>query len=243
MRSVNDPADDLTAPGAAPGGGSSAPAARDRTARARIRDAAIDRFGRDGVAATSLRTIATDVGVSAALVMHHFGSKDGLRAACDDHVAATIRDAKHRAMAAGPQVDPLTALRQAERTRPLLRYLARVLVDPSPAVADLVDELVDDAEAYMAEGVRTGTLRPSADPRGRAVVLTMWSLGALVLHEHIARLLGADLTADTEGLLAYSLPATELLGEGALTPEVYARIRTAYEDLASSGGHHQEHRP
>jgi hypothetical protein len=122
-----------------------------------------------------------------------------------------------------------TALRQAEQTRPLLRYLARVLVDPSPAVADLVDELVDDAEAYMAEGVRTGTLRPSADPRGRAVVLTMWSLGALVLHEHVARLLGADLTADTEGLLAYSLPATELLGEGALTPEVYARIRTAYE--------------
>jgi AcrR family transcriptional regulator len=215
----------------------------DRTARARIRDAAIDRFGQDGIAATSLRTIAADAGVSAALVVHHFGSKDGLREACDDHVAATIRDGKHAAMAAGPQIDALAALRQAEQTQPLLRYLARVLVDPSPRVAALVDELVDDAEAYMAEGVRTGMLRPSADPRGRAVVLTMWSLGALVLHEHVARLLGADLITETHGLVAYSLPATELLGEGALTPEVYERIRAAYADIASPGGHHQEQRP
>jgi AcrR family transcriptional regulator len=236
MRSAKQ---ETTTPAAAP----PAPRDPDLTARARIRDAAIDRFGQDGIAATSLRTIAADAGVSAALVMHHFGSKDGLRAACDDHVAETIRDRKRQAMAAGPGADPLVALRQADETRPLLRYLARVLVDPSPAVADLVDELVDDAEAYMAEGVRTGMLRPSADPRGRAVVLTMWSLGALVLHEHIARLLGADLTADTQGLVAYSLPATELLGEGALTPEVYARIRTAYTDVASPGGQHQEHRP
>ncbi len=251
MRSVEDGTTaDGTTGGAAPAAVS--PSSRapdssresDRTARARIRDAAIDRFGQDGIAASSLRTIAADAGVSAALVVHHFGSKDGLRAACDDHVAATIREGKRQAMAAGPGADPLVALRQAEETRPLLRYLARVLVDPSPAVADLVDELVDDAEAYMAEGERTGTLRPSADPRGRAVVLTMWSLGALVLREHVARLLGADLTADTQGLLAYSLPATELLGEGALTPEAYARIRAAYEDLASPGGHHhQEQRP
>jgi AcrR family transcriptional regulator len=209
-------------------------AAADRTARARIRDAAIVRFGRDGLRATSLRTIAADAGVSAGLVVHHFGSKEGLRAACDEHVVATIRREKHAAMASGPQMDGLGALRQAEETQPLLRYLARVLVDPSPAVAALVDELVDDAVAYTEEGVRTGLLRPSRDPRARAVVLTMWSLGALVLHEHVARLLGADLTADTAGLLAYSLPATELLGEGALTPEVYARIDAAYRDAAAS---------
>ena len=243
MLNMRSEEQETTSTGAPPA--ATAPTVRepDLTARARIRDAAIDRFGQDGIAATSLRTIAADAGVSAALVMHHFSSKDGLRAACDDHVAATIREGKRQAMAAGPGADPLVSLRQAEETRPLLRYLARVLVDPSPAVADLVDELVDDAEAYTAVGVRSGMLRPSADPRGLAVVLTMWSLGALVLHEHVARLLGADLTADTQGLVAYSLPATELLGEGALTPEVYDRIRAAYEDVASSGGHHQELRP
>jgi AcrR family transcriptional regulator len=203
----------------------------DRTARARIRDAAIHRFGADGIAATSLRAIATDAGVSAPLVVHHFGSKAGLRQACDEHVAATIREGKRAAMAAGPQMDALAALRQAEETQPLLRYLARVLVDPSSQVAALVDELVADAEAYMEEGVRSGMLRPTDDPRGRAAVLTMWSLGALVLHEHVGRLLGASLTADAEGLVAYSRPATELLGQGVLTPEVYERLAEAYRQL------------
>jgi AcrR family transcriptional regulator len=207
------------------------PADDDRTARARIRDAAIERFGRDGTAATSLRAIAADAGVSPPLVVHHFGSKEGLRAACDRHVAATIREGKQAAMAAGPQVDALAALRQAERTRPLLRYLARVLVDPSPEVAALVDELVADAVAYLEQGVRTGMLRPTDDPRGRATVLTMWSLGALVLHEHVARLLGADLTADDAGLRAYARPATRILGEGVLAPEVHERIVAAYDEL------------
>jgi AcrR family transcriptional regulator len=49
----------------------------DLTARARIRDAAIRRFGSDGFGA-SVRAIAADAAVSPGLVMHHFGSKEGL---------------------------------------------------------------------------------------------------------------------------------------------------------------------
>ena len=37
-------------------------------------------------------------GVSAALVIHHFGSKDGLRKVCDDYVAEEIRSQKSEAM-------------------------------------------------------------------------------------------------------------------------------------------------
>ena len=40
-----------------------------------------------GTAAT-LRAVAARAGVSAALVLHHFGSKEGLRAACDEHLLA-----------------------------------------------------------------------------------------------------------------------------------------------------------
>ena len=67
----------------------------DLTARARIRDAAVARFGRDGFRAP-VRAIAEDAGVSAALVIHHFGSKDALRAECDEHVLRVIRDGAHR---------------------------------------------------------------------------------------------------------------------------------------------------
>lgn len=207
----------------------------DRTGRARIRDAALRRFGDHGVNATSLRVIAEDAEVSPALVVHHFGSKAGLIRACDEHVSATTRHAKQQAMAAGAGFDALGSLREAEASRPLLRYLARRLVDHSPQVATLVDELVTDAQAYLSTGEDTGMIRPTADPWGRAAVLTIWSLGALVLHEHVARLLGADPTQDTAGLVAYSRPALEVLGSGIFPPEVAGRLLGVYDDLDPPG--------
>ncbi|MGI8874779.1 MAG: TetR/AcrR family transcriptional regulator [Egibacteraceae bacterium] len=199
----------------------------DRTGRARIRDAAIACFAANGVAGTSLKTIAAAAGLSPALVVHHFGSKDGLRKACDQYVAATIRERKRAAMAEGAQLDPLAAMRQHAEGPPLLRYLARTLTDGSPEVVALLDELVDDAVGYMEEGVRSGLLKPSDQPRERAVVLTMWSLGALTLHEHINRLLDVDITTDAEGMAAYFLPAAEALGRGVLADGVYEQIRDA----------------
>lgn len=203
----------------------------DRTARARIRDAAISRFAADGVTATSVRAIAGEAGVSPALVIHHFGSKEALREACDEHVAAIIRDRKGAAMAAGPQLDPLAQLRAMQHGPPVLRYLARTLVDGSPQVASLVDEMVADAASYMAEGVQTGVLRPTDYPYGRAAVLTLWSLGALILHEHVERLLGVSLTGPPEALAAtpaYFGPALELLSEGLLTETAAAPLRQAF---------------
>ena len=72
--------------------------ADDRTAIARIRDAAIEQFGQHGFN-VGLRAIAEAAGVSAALVIHHFGSKEGLRKACDDYIAEEIRGAKSRVAA------------------------------------------------------------------------------------------------------------------------------------------------
>jgi AcrR family transcriptional regulator len=208
-----------------------APSSDDRTARARIRDAAITRFAADGVVATSIRAIAADAGVSPALVLHHFDSKDELRVACDEHVAAVIRERKTAALSAGPGMDPIAALRVGAQGPPLLRYLARTLVDGSPHVAALVDEMVSDAAGYMAEGVDAGTLRPTDHPYGRAAVVTIWSLGALVLHEHLERLLGVDLTGTPEELAtatAYFGPALELFSDGLITEAAAAAYREAF---------------
>ncbi|HEX5969203.1 MAG TPA: TetR family transcriptional regulator, partial [Intrasporangium sp.] len=69
----------------------SRPAVEDLTTRARIREAAIRRFAADGMEAP-LRAIAADVGASPALILHHFGSRAGLRGACDQWVLAQIRE-------------------------------------------------------------------------------------------------------------------------------------------------------
>ncbi|MPZ72232.1 MAG: TetR family transcriptional regulator [Nitriliruptorales bacterium] len=205
----------------------------DRTARARIRDAALQRFADDGPGA-SVRGIAAEAGVSPALVMHHFGSKETLRHACDEYIAATIRDRKRAAMAAGPGFDPVAALREAGDGPPLMRYLARTLVEGSQRSAALVDEMVDDAVRYMAEGVQTGVLRPTAYPRERAALLTLWSLGALVLHEHAERLLGVELTGPPEKLAeaaSYFAPALEIFSDGLLSDEAASTFRSTF-------GHH-----
>jgi AcrR family transcriptional regulator len=199
----------------------------DRTTRARVRDAAIARFSAEGIAAATLKTIAADAGVTAQLVIHHFGSKHGLAAACDQHVVATIREHKHAAMSAGAGLDPVQALRDAEREGPLLEYLARRLVEDSPEVEQLIDEAVDDAVDYMEAGVRSGLLKPTDRPRERAVVLVLWSLGGLVLHRHAQRLLGVDLTGSTEQQLGWILPATEILTDGVLQSGTLDLLRRA----------------
>ena len=189
----------------------------DRTTSARIRDAAIRCFATHGVAATSVRAIAAEAGVSAGLVIHHFGSKDQLRIACDEYVAALIREVKGSAMAAGAGLDPLAAMRSFSGGPPMARYLAKTLVDGSPHVADLVEEMVNDAVGYIATGVKAGLLTPSDHPKERAAILTLWMLGALVLHEHLERLIGFDITGDftedPEGSgSGYFGAVTEILG-------------------------------
>jgi hypothetical protein len=169
---------------------------------------------------------------------------DGLRSACDEYVATVIRHHKQEAMSAGPNLDVLAALRNPDMG-PLLGYLASVLADNSEAVAGLVDDLVDDAEAYIQQGVASGMLRPSDDPRGRAVVLTIWNLGALVLYGHLKRLLGVDLTdpdilADSS-FASYAGPIYETYGNGFFTEAFAMQTREALAGMAGTQEHTEPH--
>ena len=206
---------------------------RDRTARARIRDAAISRFAADGIAGAQLKAIAADAGVSPALIIHHFGSKEGLRVACDAYVVETIRNRKREAMEKKERFDPLQTLRQFQDGPPLQRYLARTLSDASPHVAALIDELVEDGVEYTAEGVRNGLLKPASDLRARVVVLTMWNLGALMLHEHIERLLGIDMLDNVKGWSKWMEPAGEILAKGAIDESLYEQWRQALQAFSA----------
>ena len=203
----------------------------DRTTVARIRDAAITEFAANGVDGTSIRTIAAAADVSPGLVIHHFGSKDNLRVACDEYVAGIIRDVKGSAMASGGAFDVTAAFRTVGEI-PAAKYLARTLVDGSPHVAELVDEIVSDATKYVATGVKTGMIIPSRYERERAAILTIWGLGALVLHEHLDRLLGVDITADfstnPKAVSAYMAPILEIYSHGFLTEKTVQLMSEAF---------------
>jgi AcrR family transcriptional regulator len=207
----------------------------ERSTAARIRDAAIECFATEGIRGTTARKVAALAGVSPGSVINHFGSMEGLRQACDQHLLAVTRDRKQQAMAEGPNFDILSALR-VEGNPHLLAYLAAVLTDDAPAVSELVDGMVADAEVYLAQGVESGMLKPSADPHGRAVIMVLWSLGLLVMHHHLDRLLGADLVdpefGSSPSIANYLTPIMELYGEGVFTPEFMENARTAMASLA-----------
>jgi AcrR family transcriptional regulator len=204
----------------------------DRTTRARIRDAAIQVVADHGTTETTARRVAAAADVSPGSVIHHFGSMEDLRRACDEHVAATIRERKQAAIAQGPSMDLLGTIRTTQdELLPLLAYLAQVLTEDSDAVADLVDEMVRDAADYLREGIANGMIRPTDDVDGQATIMTIWSLGGLVMHRHVRRLLGADLTGrdDTAGEFTdYAAAAYGVLGEGMFTPEFAETARTAF---------------
>jgi AcrR family transcriptional regulator len=209
----------------------------DRTARARIRDAAIEVIAAEGPARATVRKVAAAASVSPALVIHHYGSVESLRAECDHYVAAEIRRLKSEAIATGPALDLLAAIRRGH-DQPLAAYLAAVLTEDSPAVARLVDELVDDAVAYLEQGVAAGMVQPSDAPRARAAVLMLWGLGGLVLHQHLQRLLGVNPTDPAFGESAasrqYLATVYELYGNGLLAEEFAERARAAMADPAGT---------
>ncbi|GAA1629592.1 TetR/AcrR family transcriptional regulator [Georgenia ruanii] len=188
----------------------------DLTARARIRDAAIRRFAADGMAAP-LRAVAADAGVSPGLILHHFGSRAGLRAACDEHVLAEIRESKTAVLSpTGGTGAFLAQLAQVEGYAPLVGYVLRCLQAGGQLASDLVDHLARDAVAYLGEAVAAGTVRASRDPEGRARLLTEQALGALLL-QLPARQDHLDLDALPAWLHGYleriALPVLEMLTE------------------------------
>jgi AcrR family transcriptional regulator len=190
--------------------------ADDLTAVARIRDAAIDRFGDQGFG-VGLRSIAEAAGVSAALVIHHFGSKDGLRKACDDYVAEVIRSSKSEAMNSSDPATWFAAMAEIEEYAPLMAYLVRSMQSGGDLAKTLWRTMIDNAASYLDEGVASGILKPSRDPAARAKYLAITGGGGFLLYIQMH-----DTPTDLRAVLRdYAddmvLPALELYTDGLMT--------------------------
>jgi AcrR family transcriptional regulator len=188
----------------------------DLTARARIRDAAVELIGRDGFEAVKIRAVAGHADVSPGLVIHHFGSKDGLRAACERYVGDRIHEAIELAAARLQPYDLFDEVSRKLELAHLLPFLLRALSEGGDLGRRLFNRLVDDTEKYLRAGVAQGVIRPSDDERGRAEMLVSFSLGSQLLAQYLV-------TADTahgrvEQLQRrFTLPALEVFTHGLYT--------------------------
>jgi AcrR family transcriptional regulator len=204
----------------------------DLTTRARIRDAAMARFPVDGFGGTTIRAIATDAGVSPALVVHHFGSKDGLREACDHHVVARFREMKLAAMEDENVFDPGFAATAFQMAQPLLRYFGWALSRNHPAAGDLFDEMVREGIEITRVAIEKGMVEASPDLERRTAVQMALNLGLVVMHAHLERNLGVDLLT-AEGFAELTPTIFEIFG-GLFTPEVRAQIEATYGEEAKA---------
>lgn len=107
--------------------------------------AAVVRFAVEGFDAP-LRGIGSDAGVSAALIMKRFGSKEGLREATDAFVRDWIREVRAGSLADSTSADFLAQLATHEEYAALVIYLVHSILDGSDLGRDLVEELVAQAE-------------------------------------------------------------------------------------------------
>jgi len=203
---------------------------QDLTTRARIRGAALARFPQEGFGATTLRAVAADAGVSPGLVVHHFGSKEGLREACDDYVVEVFRETKRAAMEEGNLSNTDFAATAIQTSAPVMRYLGWALARGHEAADELFDELLREGIAASQLGIERGLVRGSDDLERRVATQMAMQLGMIVLHRHLERNLGID-PLTPAGIASLTPVLLEILG-GLFTPQVLEQIKATYSEVA-----------
>ncbi|HSA53615.1 MAG TPA: helix-turn-helix domain-containing protein [Yinghuangia sp.] len=139
--------------------------------RAQIVQAAARVFAERGYAGGSLRQIAVEVGVTAASLVQHFGSKEGLLNAVLRHWDATAVHASHADRVGIAFFEALPdLLRHHMEHRGLITLIltlrAEATTDTHPAhtyVRDRQRQAVDEYSAKLAEAIARGDVPPMTD--------------------------------------------------------------------------------
>jgi AcrR family transcriptional regulator len=144
-------------------------------ARRRLLEASIEYVANNGLTDLSLRRLAAELGTSHRMLIHHFGSKEGLW-------VAIIREVEQRQLAAIGDVVPGSAASFADAMRAWWRHISDPALWPNERLffevygqalhrngpaAELLDGVVDTwvepiAEAGVAMGLAPDTARASA---------------------------------------------------------------------------------
>lgn len=161
-----------------------------------IRDAALRRFAAHGVAGTTLRSIASDAGVSLGLVQHRFGTKERLVDAVDQYVVALLHsklaldDAHGRQKALDEDVED-TGLRVREligEHPAVVDYLARAMIDDTPIGARTFDALFEIGRQRWGRRAEKNEVQADVvDLTWAALHPLMLTLGTVILRRHVER--------------------------------------------------------
>jgi AcrR family transcriptional regulator len=163
--------------------------AEDLTARARIRDAAIDLFAERGIGPATIRDIAQAAGVSSGLLRHHFGSKEGLRQACDEYAMAELAQIRSRIFDDGRSQDQTFLGSVHPSAMRLQRYLVRSTLDSPGSTSLMFARMVEVGEQWLdSQNIHV------EDQRAYAAVLIAMQMGMFLMADQLSAALGTDVT-------------------------------------------------
>ena len=150
--------------------------ARGSDARRRLLDAAIEHIAAHGISDLSLRELAAAIGTSHRMLIHHFGSKQGLWV----QVIRTVEQRQREVLA---EIVPDPAQAPAEALRALWRHISDPALWPNerlffeiygqalqgrPGTGELLDGIVDDwLEPGIEYGLARGMTRAQAEASAR----------------------------------------------------------------------------
>ncbi|MCH0539714.1 TetR/AcrR family transcriptional regulator [Streptomyces sp. MUM 203J] len=188
--------------------------AEDRTSRAVIRDEALRLFAEHGVDGVSVRQIAAAAGVSPGLVVHHFGSKEGLREEVDLHVVAVFDRMLKAAVDGGAVTSLAEAMAgQLGEESPVPGYLSRMLSADGDAGRELFRRLFELSRRALAGMVGSGEAAPGRDPAVRAAFLLANDLAVFLLRRRLEEVIGVD-PLSAAGLERWSHEVLAVYGGG-----------------------------
>jgi AcrR family transcriptional regulator len=158
----------------------------DLTAKARIRNTALDLFSRYGEDRVSLRAIAAEAGVTLGLVQHHFKTKAGLRDAVDqlvvDYFSSTLADVTTEGSPADVVAARDKAVSQMLRDNPpVVNYVRRAILDPSQHRTHLLDVLVDLTRHEVGSLRKAGRASTKRSESTQVVAVLVRQMGELLL--------------------------------------------------------------
>ncbi len=146
--------------------------------RERLLDAAIARFARDGIGATSLRAIAADAEVTPAMLHYYFGDKEQLKRALIDERLRPVLTPLHERLAQVDEDDPAAlisafvhGIHAAVARYPWVPslWVREVLCEGGQLREVMFSELLPSLPHLLAgrfaEAQNAGRLHPAIDPR------------------------------------------------------------------------------
>lgn len=168
----------------------------DLTGRARLRAAAIRLFAERGVAGASVRDIAEAAGVTAGLITHCFGSKEGLKEAVDEFMVQVFTEPLTMPLEGSPEERLITvskALADTMTEHPELRaYLRRSFLECDPASGQLFTRFATLVRGLQHEMRGAGMLREDLDLDWAPFQVLFLHFGPLLLAPAVEQMLGVN---------------------------------------------------